>query len=177
MNLNWVDHIILAIIVLCVIVGLWRGFVREIIALLLWALAFCVAIFLSPWLADTVLASVNDPHVRIAFAFVILVALILVVSFLLKAIMGDPLASSSGINWVNRFLGACLGFFRALVIISILLLAGVAFGFNNSNPSWQASTLAPYFSDLTEWVNSIYDARIKDAATAAAVNNQGAASN
>ena len=41
--MNWFDYSILAILALSVLVGLWRGFVSEVLALVCWVLAFWLA--------------------------------------------------------------------------------------------------------------------------------------
>mgnify|MGYP006371064045 FL=1 len=41
---HWVDYVIIAIIGLSVITGLFRGFVKELIALTVWVLAIWLAL-------------------------------------------------------------------------------------------------------------------------------------
>ena len=50
--MNWADYTILAVLGLSVLMGLWRGFIGEVLALACWACAFWVAWLFGPTLAD-----------------------------------------------------------------------------------------------------------------------------
>ncbi|MGH8455040.1 MAG: CvpA family protein, partial [Nevskiales bacterium] len=41
----WVDYLILGIVLVSAVIGLFRGFFREIISLVAWIAAFMVAIY------------------------------------------------------------------------------------------------------------------------------------
>ncbi|MBW8778694.1 MAG: CvpA family protein, partial [Burkholderiales bacterium] len=49
--LGWVDIALLSVLGLSVLIGLWRGFVFEILSLLGWVLAFIIANAAAPLLA------------------------------------------------------------------------------------------------------------------------------
>jgi len=51
-QLGWVDLALLAVFGLSVLIGLWRGFVFEIVSLLGWLVAFVIANSAGPFLAD-----------------------------------------------------------------------------------------------------------------------------
>ena len=49
--MNWTDYIILGVLALSVLVGLWRGLVSEVLALVIWIAAFWVAWSFGPAVA------------------------------------------------------------------------------------------------------------------------------
>ncbi|HPN78472.1 CvpA family protein, partial [Dokdonella sp.] len=63
--MNWFDYAIIATLALSILVGLWRGFVGEVMALVCWVLAFWVAWLFGPALADRFSASISVPSVRV----------------------------------------------------------------------------------------------------------------
>ena len=63
--MNWADYCIVVALVLSVLMGLWRGFIGEVLALACWALAFWVAWKFGDRLAAS-LTAVDEPSVRAA---------------------------------------------------------------------------------------------------------------
>ena len=55
------DYIVLAIVAASVILGVWRGVVGEIIALVAWILAFFAARWWGDEVANSVLNAISDP--------------------------------------------------------------------------------------------------------------------
>ncbi len=41
--MNWIDYVIFVSVIFTTIIGLWRGFVYEIIAFIIWIAAFAIA--------------------------------------------------------------------------------------------------------------------------------------
>ena len=67
--MNWFDFAIIATLALSILVGLWRGFIGEVMALACWVLAFWVAWMFGPSLADRFSASISVPSVRVLLAY------------------------------------------------------------------------------------------------------------
>ena len=67
--MNWFDYSILAILALSVLVGLWRGFVSEVLALVCWVLAFWLAWMFGPVVAELFSTSISTPSVRIILGY------------------------------------------------------------------------------------------------------------
>src|SRR5687768_11733671 len=49
--LNWIDYIVITLLAISTIVGLMRGFLKEVISLLTWIVAFAAAVLFSGRLA------------------------------------------------------------------------------------------------------------------------------
>ena len=69
--MNWFDYAIIATLALSVLVGLWRGFIGEVIALVCWVLAFWVAWMFGPVLAEQFSASISVPSVRVMLGYAV----------------------------------------------------------------------------------------------------------
>jgi len=135
------DWAVLTVVVLSSLLGMWRGLVSEILALLAWVAAFfaarmwggLAATFLSAWLKDPGLRQVAG------FAMVFLGTLLLfaALSFLLSRFL-----RMIGLGLVDRFLGTLFGVVRSLLMV----LAGVLIGGLTELPRqawWREALLAP----------------------------------
>lgn len=136
--LGWVDIALLAVFVLSALVGLWRGFVFEIVSLLGWVVAFVLANTLGPLLADHIpLSGGRDVPLRLWIAYVLVFVLVLVTCTLLARML-RALISATPLSFVDHLLGGAFGVVRGAVIL-------VALG--------MLVTLSPY-ADSSTWKNS-----------------------
>ncbi len=133
-QLGWVDLILLAVFVLSALVGLWRGFVFEIVSLLGWLVAFVLANTLGPPLSDFIPL---DGGLRLWVAYVAIFVLVLLTCTLLARML-RALISATPLSFVDHLLGGIFGVVRGAVIL-------VAVG--------MLVTLSPYAS-AAPWKNS-----------------------
>lgn len=117
------DYVVIAIVLASAALGLWRGVVGEIIALVAWVLAFLAAKWWGTELAQVFFSGISDPAVRIcaAWASVFVVVLILM-SLLRLAVRG--LLKALGLSLSDRLLGIVFGMARGLVIVMALVAVG-----------------------------------------------------
>lgn len=121
MNISWVDLAILAVVVLSMITGLFRGFVKETVALAIWILAFWFVFhhsdLLDPWFAP----HIHNPTLKGIAEFVA----ILLVSFILGGIVNFMIGlfmRRTGLSGTDRLFGMGFGFFRGVFIVAVLIL-------------------------------------------------------
>ena len=148
-----VDIAILIIVIVSLLIGLFRGFVREILSLVSWLGALWIA-----YTYATLGGSYLEPYIDqqplrivIAFAAIFVVALIAfsIISYLLYRIL-----AVAGISGVDRSLGTLFGLVRGLVIVALLILAATFMDFT-SQPWWQDSLLVEYFNPITEFIRTL----------------------
>ena len=131
------DWVCLAVLLISLLVGAWRGLVVEVLSLLAWIAAFVLAQWFAPQVAAHLpMAGAGEP-VRFAASFV----LIFIATLLAGALLGfvlSKLLSVAGLGLVNRLLGALFGLLRAVLLI---LAATVVVGMTpwKTAPLWQAS--------------------------------------
>ena len=78
------DYIVLAIVAASVILGVWRGVVGEIIALVAWVLAFFTARWWGNEVANSLLTAIADPVLRLVAAWVLVFVVVLILMALLR---------------------------------------------------------------------------------------------
>ncbi len=119
--MNTIDVIILIPIAAGFVLGLFRGLVKELIALAAIFLGIYGAKFLSPWMSEVLInmfsfsAKTAQP-VAYIILFVVIVALLLILAQLL-----DKLFDTVSLGGLNRFLGGLFGAIKFTLVVSILL--------------------------------------------------------
>ncbi len=123
--MTWFDYAVLGVIGLSLLVGVVRGFVREVFSLIGWIAAAAVASAFAVSVAVWLPAAVNSPVARVAIAFVIVFLTVLVATGLLGWLLAS-LVKAAGLGLADRFLGAVFGIFRGLlVVLVVVMLAGL----------------------------------------------------
>ncbi|MCX7179690.1 MAG: CvpA family protein [Proteobacteria bacterium] len=117
------DCAVVAALVLSCLLGLWRGMVSEVLALLAWVAAFFAARTWSGPAADALSAWLRDPALRQMLGFVaVFVATLLV--FAVVRFLLSRLLRAVGLGLVDRFLGMIFGLLRGLLIVLAAVMIG-----------------------------------------------------
>jgi len=156
----WIDVVILALIVLSAVLSLFRGFVKEALALASWLAALWIAMAFYEELAMVISQWISEPSVQKVTAFSILFICVLLLGALVNYLAGK-LVIKTGLAGTDRILGLVFGAARGAVIVAILvLLAGLT-----PMPQdgwWQDSQLLGYFEDFALWMRSYLPQDISD---------------
>ena len=119
------DYAVLTIIGASVLLSVMRGFVREVMALAAWVIAFIVASLLSGSVAGWLTGNIGDESIRALVAFVA-VFLGTLLGMSLVALAVSSLVRKAGLGLEDRLLGAFFGLARGmLVVMIVVLLAGL----------------------------------------------------
>ena len=117
------DYAVIGIVSLSFLLGLWRGFVHEVLSLLGWPLAFLMSWQLAGKAGE--MLPVGEENARIALAYV----LVFVATLILWAVlvwMFVQLVKAAGLGALDSFLGGLFGVLRgALIVLILVLLAGM----------------------------------------------------
>lgn len=150
----WIDYTLLALLAGSAVLGCLRGFVREVLALMVWVAACGAAsygyTYLSPYLSF-----VPQPIMRQGVARVVLLLGTLAVGGVVTALLGRVLASLR-LSATDRLLGFCFGLLRGILIVCVLLFFWDYFLAGSRHPVWRHSQLVPYGDSLLQWVLAIF---------------------
>jgi membrane protein required for colicin V production len=149
--MNWADYCIIAVLVLSVLMGLWRGFIGEVLALACWVAAFWVAWLFGPRLAASFTA-VDTPSVRLLLGYAICFIAVLIAGALVSFLM-RKLISGSGLSGSDRLLGMVFGLLRGLALVTLLVFI-LGFTPLPRDGWWQQSRLMPTFQDGARWLSA-----------------------
>ena len=150
MSWYWGDIAIITIISLSVVTGLFRGFVKECIALCVWIFAFWFAFnygfLLDPWVGP----HVHDQTVKTIVEFVAILIISLILGGVVNALIGFFLRRT-GLGGTDRVLGMGFGFARGVFIVAIIMLGIRMTGMPYEEYS-KESKLYARFDPLVTWL-------------------------
>ena len=120
-----VDIAVLAIIGISIALGVLRGLVREVLALVAWVAAFLLSNFLAPEAAKLLPQGMGSEEIRLLVSYVI-VFIIVLVALSVLAILASKLVKVVGLGASDRAVGGIFGLARGVLVVMILvLLAGL----------------------------------------------------
>ena len=160
MAFAWIDVVILALIALSAILSLFRGFVKEAVALVTWLVALWVAMAFYEDLAAILSQWISLPSAQRITAFAVLFICVLLLGAIVNY-LASKLVNKTGLTGTDKLLGIVFGVARGGVIVAILvLLAGLTP--LPQDPWWQDSQLLGYFQELAMWMRSYLPNEIAD---------------
>jgi membrane protein required for colicin V production len=157
---NWVDLVVIAVVVCSGLLAFLRGFVREVLGIGAWLGAAAFAYMAGPSARTMVQQWISNPDIAelVALGACFLVALI--VLSVVASLLGG-LVRGSALGAVDRSLGVVFGLVRgaALVVFAYVALGMVMAPEQWPEPVLQARTL-PYVYQGAVWANDRLGRRI-----------------
>ena len=157
------DYTVLAGLALSVLLGIWRGVVSEVLALVAWVLAIFLGRMLAPSLAPELGHWILGAGLQYLAAFALIaVAVLLLVSVI--RFMVSSLLQAIGLSLIDRLLGAMFGLARGALIVLALAAAGGLTTFPRQ-PWWRDAAFSPPLETavvaLKPWLPHEWASRIR----------------
>jgi membrane protein required for colicin V production len=162
--MNPLDVVIIIIIGYGLIRGIFRGMVKEISSIIGVFAGFYAAYSYYPLVSDIM----EDWITNVSFLNILSFMLIFCVIFFVISILGviiKYLMHVASLGWMDRLLGASLGFAKAILIVSIILVALTAF-LPKGAPIIKTSLLSPHVTVISEKLAQLITIEMKQAYTA-----------
>ena len=147
-ELGWVDLTLLAILAVSVLMGLWRGFVFEIVSLVGWLVAYVAANLFGPQFAQSLPVGDLASPVRLWGGYAVVFVLVLIACGLLARLL-RALVAATPLSVVDRLLGALFGVARGVLILVIVATLVTLSPFAHSS-SWRESRGALWLGQALE---------------------------
>jgi membrane protein required for colicin V production len=139
--MTWLDYAVIGVFAASLLIGAWRGLVREVLSILGWVIAFLAANLLAGPLGPLMPQAIPSPELRVAAAFVAIFMVSLIVTTLLGLLL-SKIVKAVGLGGLDRMLGALFGAARGLLIVlAFALVAGLTSAPRQS--FWKDSTSGP----------------------------------
>ena len=151
--MNWVDGAVIGIVLISVLVSVLRGFVREVLSLLAWIVAFWVASAYAVPVSELLASYVTIESARVVLAFVGVLIVTLIAVGIINHLIGT-LLDKTGLSGTDRLLGAVFGLARGAAIVLVLVLFGGLTKFP-ADPWWQEAQSLPPFETAALHVISV----------------------
>ena len=128
--MNWIDIFCLVCVLVFTLIGVWRGFLKDLFRLCAWAAALAGAYFAQDLLAETIATNLEISGftvklVCICIGFLVpFLTLFMIGHFVQKAVADSPVGKINRI--LGGLLGACKGWIICFVALSILHILPVS---------------------------------------------------
>jgi membrane protein required for colicin V production len=159
--MNAADYLIICALLISLVLGLVRGFMREALALLAWLggvwLAWRYADAIKPFFGGML---AEEPQ-RTWVARAVVVALVLLGVWILSEILAYFIHQSGLSVTVDRLLGMLFGFIRGVVLVSLLAMLGTLVRLDEVR-WWKKSELMPYAVDVSRWITLFADTALEN---------------
>jgi membrane protein required for colicin V production len=145
-----VDIVIVLATLTSVIVGWFRGLVREAISIASLLIAIWAAMHLGPYAGGWLGGTIDSSEVQMwAGRFLVFVVVLAVGAFLGWGI--SKIIHMAGLSKTDRTLGGFFGLLRAALLAGVFVLAGKYVGFD-ADPWWLESKVIPYAEHIADWI-------------------------
>ena len=158
--MNWVDYLIIGIILISSGISIVRGFIKEILSLISWIVAIWVAFMFFANFASLLTPYIDTATLRLFIAFFVLFVVTLILGALVNHLISQ-LVEKTGLSGTDRALGVIFGILRGAAIVTILVLAAGVTPMP-SDSWWQNSLLLQHFEDLAVWVKQLLPADVAE---------------
>lgn len=137
--MNWLDFLLLAIVVITAIVGIFKGFIKQVIGLVAVIAGLILAVVYYEQTGAALIGLVKNQLVSNFLGFLLIFVLVLIAGAILGHILTKAMIGPLAL--VNRLFGALFGVIKAVLICGILVFALVSF--EVARPVVETSVLAP----------------------------------
>jgi len=142
-----IDYPIIFIVVISALFGIFRGFIRELLAVVSWVLAFYCSSLFSDQLAK-IIPFFEDGALKHFIAYLIIFVVILVVASIIIKLL-NKFIKTVGLSFSNILMGSLFGFIRGVLIAFLLIIVAEKMNLVDQNTINQSLT-APLIKKSVE---------------------------
>ena len=152
--MNWVDILLVLLIVLAVIAGWYRGFISSTLTLLTWAGSFAIAFLFYPYVANFLDKLFDAGPWLLPLAFLLTAIISGTILSIIAGFISRTIPIEAHHNGVNRLLGiipgAITGYLYAVILSALFLALPLKDGITEEI---RDSRLGVQFAMQSEWAN------------------------
>ena len=156
--MNWIDISILVIISFSILIGIFRGFIREVLSLLNWSSAIFATFYFHDKAVALLSRCIESVSMCSIAAFVIVFLVFIIIGSLLTHFIGFKV-KKSGLSGTDRMLGLIFGFLRG-VLVAAIIVTMVSFTPIKAQKVWKEAMILPAFVPLVKWLNTTFSEKI-----------------
>jgi len=150
MDVSVLDVSILVVVLISAVISLFRGFVREVLSLVVWVSAVWIAVHYSDSLAQMIEPYIGMTKLRTVVAFITLFLATLIVGSMVNYVISQ-LVRKTGLSGTDRMVGVLFGVARGAVIVSVLVVLASVTTLPKTH-YWHESHLVEHFAYMAHWL-------------------------
>jgi membrane protein required for colicin V production len=156
-RLTGADLAIVLMLLASTIVGVLRGFIREIVALVCWIVGLWAAWTFGPQVEPYLGGYLADPTVRPWVGRLVVLVIVLIAGYLVGLVL-STLLRSAGLGLIDRMAGLLFGLLRGIVFVAVMIICGELLHLNHES-WWHRSKLIPYGETVGDWLRAMVGER------------------
>ena len=145
MSLNWLDIALLVVLALSLIIGLIKGFARQLIGLLAVAAGVILAFIYYPYVSELFVRLVARNMIAHFLGFLSILAGVMILGWVVTRLLSKLIKGP--LKLVNHMLGGAFGLLKGILICGVVIFSMFVFSINKH--TLQKSILAPYCVEMT----------------------------
>ncbi|MBT4885235.1 MAG: hypothetical protein HON55_03680 [Legionellales bacterium] len=149
--MNVIDFGIIAVMSASCIISLLRGFIKEVVSLVSWILAFSLSTKYAHDFSSAFSGSISNSTVRFGLALVLIFVFVLVLGLIINKTLGF-VVSKIGLGPFDKVIGIFFGFIRGVLIVSVIVFVAMMTSFKNDK-LWKKSELIPNYIQVIKWLD------------------------
>lgn len=149
--MSGIDYAFILILLVSLVAGALRGFIREAISLLSWLIGLWLAWHFSHILYPYLGGALAAPGLREWVARIVLLVALLLLGSAIGALVGYLVHRAAGLAATDRVLGVLFGAIRALVVVGVFVMIGRGLDLDGE-AWWTDSRLMPYAEHAASWL-------------------------
>ncbi|BAP58452.1 CvpA family protein [Candidatus Tachikawaea gelatinosa] len=152
--MNWIDYIIISIVVISTIFGVTSGFTSEVLYLCSWIGSIILTIkYYSPL---SKIINIQDTFICNSVSIFAIFISSLIAGNIINYYM-SKLIQKIGLSWIDKLLGAYFGVLRGILIVATLFLFLDAFANIGQKHNFQESKFVPYLNKIIEYCYNYFN--------------------
>jgi membrane protein required for colicin V production len=151
------DVVILLVLLGSTLIGLLRGFVREVASLAFWITAIWAAWKFGPVVEPHLGGLLAEPSVAPWVGRLVVLMLVLVVGWVVGMLL-TYFTRSLGLGPLDRVIGLLFGIVRGVVLVGLMVIGGELLHLNHEE-WWNRSKLIPYGETAGDWLRAMVGER------------------
>jgi membrane protein required for colicin V production len=151
------DVLIVLLLLGSMLIGLLRGFVREVTSLVFWITAIWAAWRFAPVVEPHLGGLLADPRVAPWVGRLVILIAVLVIGWLVGMLLGY-FTGSLGLGPLDRIIGLIFGIVRGVVLVGLMVICAELLHLNHEE-WWDRSKLIPYGETAGDWLRAMVGER------------------
>ncbi|HAR36562.1 MAG TPA: hypothetical protein DCR87_06645 [Acidobacteria bacterium] len=157
-HLNWLDSLLLVILLVTFIIGLVKGFIRQVIGILAVVAGLILAARHYAWLSWKLFKLVESDFWRNGLSFLLIFFGVILVGWVLGFTLSKLMKGT--LSLANHLLGGALGLLKGVLIGAVIILAMLSFDFQRE--AIIGSRLAPSMIKIARGLVLLIPRDLKD---------------
>lgn len=159
--MNFADYLMLAVLLISLVLGFFRGFLREAVSLIAWLgglwLAWHFAYRVEPYLGGLV----AHPPASTWVARGIVLLTVLIAGWLVGSVLSYFVHQSGVSLMLDRLLGIVFGLIRGAVLISVAIMLAQLVQLDRTT-WWMRSRCMPVAVELSGWIKGFAETAVSE---------------